>query len=248
MKNYLAALLMAFGSFSVIPVPNVWREESKSKVILFLPLVGIVVGALWYLLAFLLLKAGVPFLAAALLAVFPYLVTGFMHLDGFMDCMDAIMSRRPVEDKHRILKDPASGTFAVAGFGVILLLGFASFFGILTGGAPMALVFAPAASRAAAGICILAITPIGHSQYAAMQDANGKYANMTVLAAMLFICLFLAFLLGGFQAFFPVICASVVSFSASIYASRQFKGISGDVAGFSITLGDLASVILISII
>ena len=36
-----------------------------------------------------------------------------MHMDGFMDVNDAIMSRRPLEDRLRILKDSTVGAFAV---------------------------------------------------------------------------------------------------------------------------------------
>lgn len=37
------------------------------------------------------------------------LITGGIHLDGFCDTADALYSRRPQEEKLRILKDPNCG-------------------------------------------------------------------------------------------------------------------------------------------
>ena len=48
------------------------------------------------------------------------LITGGIHLDGFCDTADALYSRRPQEEKLRILKDPNCGPFAV--FSVVLAL------------------------------------------------------------------------------------------------------------------------------
>mgnify|MGYP003392776405 FL=1 len=47
------------------------------------------------------------------MAVYPYLVTGFLHLDGFMDVTDAVKSWRDLERRREILKDSHVGSFAV---------------------------------------------------------------------------------------------------------------------------------------
>lgn len=50
---------------------------------------------------------------ALILCAFPWLVTGFLHLDGFMDVCDAVLSRCDLETRQRILKDSHCGSFAV---------------------------------------------------------------------------------------------------------------------------------------
>ena len=52
-------------------------------------------------------------LTAAVMTVYPFLISGCIHLDGFMDVNDAVMSRRPLEDRQRILKDSHVGSCAV---------------------------------------------------------------------------------------------------------------------------------------
>ena len=61
-----------------------------------------------------LLLRGAPVgLRALLLAVCPWLCTGFLHLDGYMDVCDAVLSRRDLATRQRILKDSHCGAFAV---------------------------------------------------------------------------------------------------------------------------------------
>ena len=61
--------------------------------------------------------------AAALTgAAIPLLVTGGIHMDGFLDTMDAIHSYGDRSRKLEILKDPHLGAFAVISFGVYMML------------------------------------------------------------------------------------------------------------------------------
>ena len=43
----------------------------------------------------------------------PVIITGGIHLDGFVDTMDAINSYQPIERKLEILKDSHIGAFAL---------------------------------------------------------------------------------------------------------------------------------------
>ena len=52
----------------------------------------------------------------------PFLVTGGIHMDGFMDTMDAVHSYGDRTKKLEILKDPHLGAFAVICAAVYLLL------------------------------------------------------------------------------------------------------------------------------
>ncbi len=85
---------MSWGMFCAIPCPlKRWDEGAKGYMLLLLPVIGAMLGALWALAAFLLRLASLPgLMAAGLLTVIPYLLTGFIHLDGYMDCSDAILS------------------------------------------------------------------------------------------------------------------------------------------------------------
>ena len=128
LKKPLTALMMAWGTYLAIPCPyKVWDDALRPWQIVCLPPVGLVVGGIWALCAGIFAKLGFTgFLAAAILAAVPFLVTGFFHLDGFLDCCDAILSRRDLAARQKILKDSRVGAFAVVSAVLLFLLSFAA--------------------------------------------------------------------------------------------------------------------------
>ena len=51
MKTYLHAFIMCQSMFCAIPSPQVWDEKAKDKMLLFLPIVGLEIGAIWAVMA-----------------------------------------------------------------------------------------------------------------------------------------------------------------------------------------------------
>lgn len=90
----------------------------------FFPLVGAVLGALYLLAALACLALfGLPsYTGKAVLVVLPFLLTGGLHADGFMDTMDGLFSGRSRERMLEIMKDSRTGSFGVAAFAGLLLL------------------------------------------------------------------------------------------------------------------------------
>lgn len=68
------------------------------------------------------------FLFASIAVCIPLLVTGGIHMDGYMDTVDALSSHQSVEKKLEILKDPNAGAFAVIYCGIYLLLSLGLFY------------------------------------------------------------------------------------------------------------------------
>ena len=128
MKNQLTALMMAWGTYLAIPCPKkVWDDAMRPWQIVWLPVIGLIVGVIWAVCAGLLVHWGFTgLLAAALLTAVPFLVTGFFHLDGFLDCCDAILSRRDLATRQKILKDSRVGAFAVVCAILLFLFSFAA--------------------------------------------------------------------------------------------------------------------------
>ena len=115
MKNWWNSLVLAFAMYSKIPTPEAdWEKEKMRYVMCFFPLVGAVIGALicgWTLLCGSMAIGGG--LRAAVYVLLPVLVTGGIHLDGYLDTCDALHSYAPKERKLEILKDPHTGAFAI---------------------------------------------------------------------------------------------------------------------------------------
>ena len=122
--HIIRGIAVAFSTYSKIPMPQfVWKEEDMRYSMCFFPWIGAVIGAIlwgWFRLSALL---GISTLAFILIsAALPLIITGGFHVDGFMDTMDALHSYQPRERKLEILKDSHIGAFSViklAEFGLI---------------------------------------------------------------------------------------------------------------------------------
>ena len=120
----MKALLIAFSMYSRLPVPDfIWEEEDRKKAMCFFPLVGVLAGAVFFLVYLFMERTGAgPLFKGALLTAVPLLATGGIHMDGFLDTCDARASWGDREKKLQILKDTHAGAFAVIGGGLYLLL------------------------------------------------------------------------------------------------------------------------------
>ena len=164
----------------------------------------------------------------------PWLVTGFMHLDGYMDVCDAVLSRRELATRQRILKDSHCGAFAVIGMVLLALCQWSVFLSGSAGESLWGLLLIPVATRACAGLAVLKLRPMGTSQYAAMGRHGGYAAALAVLLATA-----IAVPLVIDRSFAPL--AAAAGYGLAVwYGFRQLDGMNGDISGFSLTLGELA--------
>ena len=165
---------MAWGNFCSLPCPlKRWDNRAKSLMLGFLPSVGLIIGLLWAVIYFALVYLGFPYLPIVFMVTFlPFALCGFIHLDGFMDCSDAIMSRRPLEERQRILKDSHTGAFAVVSL-IFLLLAYYSCVSTAVGvGIDFVnMVMIVVLSRSVSGIHVLLCKPMKQSQYAQMSGS-----------------------------------------------------------------------------
>jgi len=110
----LRSFARAVSYFTILPVRGATVAPDRGA-LGWLPLAGALVGALtgaagwlaWHV-------AGAPWSFVVPFAV-AIVLTGAIHLDGFMDCCDALLASVEAERRHQILKDPRHGTFAIAG-------------------------------------------------------------------------------------------------------------------------------------
>ena len=115
MKTIWNNFKVAFAMYSKIPMPPAdWEKENMKYALCFFPWVGLAVGAVSAVLFWLLQQIGAgSMLRAAVLTAVPVLVTGGIHLDGYLDTMDALSSWREKQRRLEILKDPHAGAFAI---------------------------------------------------------------------------------------------------------------------------------------
>ncbi len=103
-------------------------EMAFGRASVFFPIVGLLLGALLLLAQQLLTYIFPVPLVAALLVVLMVVMTGGMHLDGFMDTVDGVFSGRSRERKLEIMRDSRVGAFGVLGLVCLILLKYNAFF------------------------------------------------------------------------------------------------------------------------
>ena len=246
MKTYFHAFAMCQSMFCAIPFPgNIWDEKARDKMLLFLPLVGLEMGAIWALLAWLCNFLRLPVLVKGLiLAVFPYLVAGFIHLDGYMDVTDAVKSCRSLERRREILKDSHVGAFAVIGIVLLMLAQFACMASVPEGADWRILLFVPAVSRCGSSLAVTVLKPMNTSQYA---DQKKPKSHVAVLVAMTALFVAGGFLLCGKCGF--VLLGCLAGYGAALRkAYKSLDGMNGDISGYALTLGELCAVAVLAIL
>ena len=227
MRGWIYGFFMTWGMFLSIPCPvRIWDEKARGKMMVCLPLVGAVVGGLWALAAWLLGRIDCPAPVQALvLAAVPWLTTGFLHLDGYMDVCDAVLSRRDLATRLKILKDSHCGAFAVIALGLLFLAQWSVFF---TAGtvALLPLGMIPVATRACAGLAVVSLRP---------------------MVAMILLAVGLPIIRLGGAGCAPL--AAAVGYGlAAWYGFRQLDGMSGDISGFALTLGELVGAAVLTLV
>ena len=232
----LQTIAVAFAMFSAVPVPQFdWNEKNMRYALCAFPLIGLVIGALWCLCGALPL----PELAkVAGFCLLPVWVTGGIHLDGYADTCDALSSYGDREKKLEILKDPHCGAFAVirlcsyfaATFALCACVEFTPRTGLLW---TLALVL----ERALSGYAVAAFpmaknTGLAHT-FATAADKTAVRRVLAVLAAVLCVCMVC---LGGWAL---VLAALAVLRRYRAVSTKQFGGITGDLAGWFLQKAEL---------
>ena len=245
MKTYLHAFVMCQSMFCSIPAPQIWDEKAKDKMLLFLPMVGLEIGLIWAGIAWLCRLLQLPALVTGLiLCAYPYLVTGFIHLDGYMDVTDAVKSWRSLERRREILKDSHVGSFAVIGIVLLLIAQFAFFASASETANYWILIFVPAVSRCCSALAVTGLKPMSTSQY-----ADHKKPKFHIVALMVVLCVFLVagFLLCGKYGFALVGCLAAYGLALR-RAYKSLEGMNGDISGYALTIGELCAVAVYALI
>lgn len=242
MRQVWNSFLIAFAMFSKIPVPRAdWDKENMKYMMCFFPGIGLVMGILVWGYGKLcgLLEFGSVMHGAGFVLI-PVLVTGGIHLDGFLDTVDALSSYQPKERKLEILKDSHAGAFAV-------LMGCAYFVLGLGVWSEMELKVLPVMgvgfviSRSLSGLA-LTFFPCANKKgsLGMFADAAQKKVVRLVLGLWLSGCLCLSFWFDWRLSLILWGTAAAVYGYYYHVAVTQFGGTTGDIAGFFVQVCELA--------
>ena len=240
---------IAFSMYSKIPMPETdWNKDNMKYAMCFFPMVGAAIGLLVvavYLICNTLQMGNL--LKTSILTVLPVFITGGIHLDGFVDTMDAINSYQSVERKLEILKDSHIGAFALISCVVYFIVDFGLWSEI---GLRSILILCVGfmLSRALSALSIVTFPCAKTSGLAASfsdaaQKNTVKITMYIYIAFCIGIMMFINFILGSIC----IISAFLMFIYYKHMSIKKFSGITGDLAGYFLQMCELlmlASVIL----
>jgi adenosylcobinamide-GDP ribazoletransferase len=230
----LRSVLAAFSHFSILPVRSFDRTPAAAA-IGWLPLVGLFTGALAGALGYCAFRyLHGPLWPVVLAFAGSIVLTGAIHVDGFLDCCDALAASVSVQRRLEILRDPHHGSFAVAGMAVLASAWLAGLAHVEPMRMPLVLAFSAVASRASA---VLVAGQYPHARTGATYAACRIYGAAWLAAIGIVLAAARAFPL-LFVAAGAALLAQILAFAAS---RRLGGGLTGDCFGAIVVVTEVAS-------
>lgn len=192
----------------------------------YFPLVGALIGAVLWGASLLLGLIFPATLKAALILAIWVLLSGALHLDGFLDSCDGLFGGATPEARLKIMMDERVGAFGLAGGVLLILLKFAALDALPE--RSVALLIAPALGRWGMTLGIFAF-PYARAQGLgkAMKEFTGTW--QVCLATLL--ALGMSWLLATQTGLLACLVAAVVTGLVAAFALRRIPGLTGDVYG-----------------
>jgi adenosylcobinamide-GDP ribazoletransferase len=242
--NALRALAAAFSGFSIFPLGRcISRGAPDSTALAALPFVGTAIGGCAGVCALLLGRIAGDSVAVVVAFGIGAVLSGGIHLDGFLDSCDALFAEVDVEQRLAILKDPHHGSFAVVGIALLVPVWLASLHAVPMSRLPVMVAFAATASRWAAIVPALYYRDPRHNPNPALATSPPALVvaatggGLVLLSAMISPFAWIALLAG--------LITGVVS--AAFAARRLDGGLVGDVYGFIISVCEPVVILLSAI-
>lgn len=206
------------------------------KAVQTFPLLGLFQGVVYAVLLWG-LNEWTPFSVLAIAFIIwlvTILISGGIHLDGWMDASDAYFSYRDIEKRLEIMTDPRTGAFGVISIILLLSSRFLFIYEIITMMKPetyFLIALLPFFSKAVMGGILLSVKAAKNEGLGAFFQASAKLSNLWIYAVY-FLIIFIVFININVM---MVMILFVASITCYLFLRRKivkwFGGITGDVVG-----------------
>jgi adenosylcobinamide-GDP ribazoletransferase len=228
-SDWLDDVLEAAAFLTRVPVPRRDRPLHLARAYRAFPLVGAAIGAAIGAVYLVLLRLGLPDIAAAALALGSgALLTGALHEDGLADVADGFGGGRDKAGKLEVMRDSRLGTYGA----LVLLTALVAKVGALSVLPRAELIVDVMATHALARapLVVLAAT-MPYAREAGLAASAGRPEPWIALIACV-VAVVIGFLaLSASTAMMAVIVAAAGAAGVAALAQRQIGGQTGDVLG-----------------
>ncbi|NLV89541.1 MAG: adenosylcobinamide-GDP ribazoletransferase [Tissierellia bacterium] len=234
----IKGFILSLQFFSRIPINiNIdFNERNIRYSIFFLPLIGGIIGALGGLVYYFLSPYN-KLIASFLSLLTTTVLTGGLHIDGLSDTFDGFMSNRDREKILEIMKDSRIGTFGVLSIVLVMLFKFILIYSI--DNLPLALILSFANSRIVAAITISYkknARPGGLGDLFHKANPKNLVVGSGIIYSFILVLLDLKYLI-------PLLINLLAGEYMSYVSYKKIQGLTGDVYGAIIELGDVISLL-----
>ena len=238
-------VVAAFAFLTRLPV---WRgplrDVDLGRSVSFFPLVGLVLGFVLTGVAAALAGSVAPWLVAVLLAVLLAGLTGGLHLDGFADVFDALGGGRG--DRARmleIMRDSRIGAHGAAALNLLLIAKVAALAQAVERRDLLSLLAFPTIARWLAALLVV-LFPYARAEGVG-RAFSGEAGRLQAAIATVIAVVTLAAL--GAPLLLPALGTAVVVLAFAFWLHRRLGGLTGDVYGAAIELGEVSMLVLSTI-
>jgi adenosylcobinamide-GDP ribazoletransferase len=231
--------LTALRFLTIIPLPGGKlspREVGRS--LAYFPAVGAIIGlillALNWLLGLILPQALVNILLVVSLAI----VSGGLHLDGFVDTCDGMVGHKTVRERWRVMKDSRAGAFGIIGVSLLLLVKYIALNSVPADWLVLTLLLMPVLSRWAMVYAVFAhpyAKPSGLGKVFKQESSSLVFLVATVIA------LAIAVLPAQFAGLIIMFGVWIIVMAIAFYLKGRFGGLTGDNYG---AINEIAEVLV----
>ena len=231
---------VAWQFLTIIPFPH-YREHGKDlgKSVSFFPMVGLFLGLVLFGFDYLLGLFLPSILVNALLLIALIILTGALHLDGFIDTCDGLALRSSTSDRLRIMSDSRVGGFGVVGGCCLIIAKFAALFALPQQLRASALVLMPILGRWGM-VYAISTFPLAKKEgmgWAIKQEANWKGLACATAFSLIIVLVLLKWWAAMLLA---ALCLILLAFSK--YLCSRFGGLTGDNYG---AINEFAEVVVL---
>ncbi len=235
MKNFLIA--WQFLTIFPVQIKSEIKNKDHGASLLYFPLIGLLIGLLLASSAF--ISSFLPNLVrGALILIIPIIITGGIHLDGFIDTCDGFYGDRPKEKILEIMRDSRIGVMGAIGIVTLLLLKFTLIVSIPPEYLWKSLIMMVVFSRWSQGLACL-VSKYARSEGKAKFFIEYAKRKDIIIGALFTLALFLLMAkLKGILIFALVFLCSLLFIQ---YVKRKIGGMTGDTIGATSEVAEVAT-------
>lgn len=240
---------------SIKVVKNSKFNSNISRGIVYFPVVGIVIGLILFVIYFLLDKifdmAQKSLVISSVLVLLEVIITGGLHVDGFGDTFDGIFSYRSKEKILEIMKDPRLGTNSLVSIIFLIIFKILILSTFIDENLIWPIILMPVVGRFVAVVLTYKTEPARKDGMGSVFIGKCDIGSLIIDTGLLLLALLVSSaihsngILLTVLSLFSVGIAYILAVIIELISYKKINGITGDILGCGIELGELVFIIYI---